>query len=193
MLLAPLLVPLLVLAGCATPPAPPPAAPPPRIPVLAQPRQAIPLAPLANWLDYPATAGDWRWNRDGGQSRASFVGADGGELLALRCERARGLLVVERHGPRLSPATPPTDVLLAEAQTQLSITTTSRVALLAQPLVGPGEARGTEGVAVALPVSDPLLDAMAFSRGRFMVEARGWMPLYLPAWPEVARVVEDCR
>jgi hypothetical protein len=189
-----LLAPFLMLAGCATPPAPPPAAtPPPRIPALAAPRQAIPLAPLANWLDYPATAGDWRWSRDAGQSRASFVGADGGELLALRCERTRGLLVIERHGGRLSPATAPADPLLAEAQTQLSITTTSRVALLAQPLVGPGEPRRTEGLAVALPVGDPLLDAMAFSRGRFMVEARGWMPLYLPAWPEVARVVEDCR
>ena len=189
-----LLAPLLVLAGCATPSAPPPAAaPPPRIPVLAAPRQPIPLAPLANWLDYPATAGDWRWRHDSGQSRASFVGADGAELLVLRCERARGLLVIERRGARLSPATPPADPLLAEAQTQLSITTTSRVALLAQPLVEPDEARGAEALAVALPVGDPLLDAMAFSRGRFMVEARGWMPLYLPAWPEVARVIEDCR
>ena len=121
------------------------------------------------------------------------MGADGAELLVLRCERARGLLVIERRGARLSPATPPADPLLAEAQTQLSITTTSRVALLAQPLVEPDEARGAEALAVALPVGDPLLDAMAFSRGRFMVEARGWMPLYLPAWPEVARVIEDCR
>jgi hypothetical protein len=161
--------------------------------VLSPPRQAIPAAPLANWLDYPATEGDWRWSGSGEQPRASFVGRDGVELLGLRCQRARGLLVIERHGPRLSPPAAATDPVLAEAQTQLSITTTTRVALLAQPLVGPGEARGGEGLAVAVPAGDPLLDAMVFSRGRFMVEARGWMPLYLPAWPEVARVVEDCR
>jgi hypothetical protein len=34
---------------------------------------------------------------------------------------------------------------------------------------------------------------MAFSRGRFMVEAQGMATLVLPAWPEPARVVEDCR
>jgi hypothetical protein len=44
-----------------------------------------------------------------------------------------------------------------------------------------------------LPADDPLLDEIAFSRGRFMVEAQGMAPLVLPAWPEPARVVEDCR
>jgi hypothetical protein len=39
----------------------------------------------------------------------------------------------------------------------------------------------------------PMLDAMAFARGRFAVEAEGLSPLYLPSWPEVARVIEDCR
>lgn len=44
-----------------------------------------------------------------------------------------------------------------------------------------------------LPASDSFLDAIAFNRGRFMVEATGVAPLYLPSWPEVSRVVEDCR
>jgi hypothetical protein len=45
----------------------------------------------------------------------------------------------------------------------------------------------------AIPADDPLLDEIAFSRGRLMVEARGTEPLILPAWPEPARVVQDCR
>ena len=45
----------------------------------------------------------------------------------------------------------------------------------------------------ALPAADPLLDEIAFSRGRFSVEAAGLATLILPAWPEPARVVEDCR
>lgn len=45
----------------------------------------------------------------------------------------------------------------------------------------------------ALPADDPLLDEIAFSRGRLMVEAPGTAALVLPAWPEPARVVEDCR
>jgi hypothetical protein len=45
----------------------------------------------------------------------------------------------------------------------------------------------------ALPAGDPLLDEIVFSRGRFAVDAPGMATLILPAWPEPARVVEDCR
>ncbi len=49
------------------------------------------------------------------------------------------------------------------------------------------------GVSASLPANDPLLDAIGFSRGRFVVEQAGTPPLVLPAWAEVERVVEDCR
>ena len=52
---------------------------------------------------------------------------------------------------------------------------------------------GRRALAAELPSDDPLLDEMAFSRGRFTVEAEGLEPLILPAWPEPARVVDDCR
>lgn len=51
----------------------------------------------------------------------------------------------------------------------------------------------TSGLTASLAASDRLLDAIAFSRGRFMLEAPGNPPLYLPSWPELSRVVEDCR
>ncbi|MEA3003998.1 MAG: hypothetical protein QOH81_2786 [Sphingomonadales bacterium] len=44
-----------------------------------------------------------------------------------------------------------------------------------------------------LPASDPLLDQMAFSRGRFTVAAEGLPMLVIPSWPEAARTIEDCR
>jgi hypothetical protein len=44
-----------------------------------------------------------------------------------------------------------------------------------------------------LPASDPFLDQIVFSRGRFAVEAQGQARLILPTWPEPARVVEECR
>jgi hypothetical protein len=44
-----------------------------------------------------------------------------------------------------------------------------------------------------LPASDRFLDAIAFSRGRFAVEVQGLERLVLPTWPELARVIEDCR
>jgi hypothetical protein len=48
------------------------------------------------------------------------------------------------------------------------------------------------GLQLVMSASDPLLDQIAYSRGRFMLAA-GEQELILPAWPEVSRVVEDCR
>ena len=51
----------------------------------------------------------------------------------------------------------------------------------------------------ALPVggrllaNDPLLDAIAFSRGRFLVSSGSEPILAIPSWPEAARSIEDCR
>jgi hypothetical protein len=46
---------------------------------------------------------------------------------------------------------------------------------------------------VSLDAADPVLDRMAFSRGRFVVEASSQPYLALPPWPEFIRVIEDCR
>jgi hypothetical protein len=51
----------------------------------------------------------------------------------------------------------------------------------------------TGRISAELAMMDPLLDAMAMSRGRFAVTVAGTPSLVLPSWPEVARVVEDCR
>jgi hypothetical protein len=47
-------------------------------------------------------------------------------------------------------------------------------------------------VRAPLAVGDPFLDAIVFSRGRFVVETASSM-LVIPAWPEPARALEDCR
>ncbi|MEJ2457854.1 MAG: hypothetical protein P8Y58_06770 [Novosphingobium sp.] len=74
----------------------------------------------------------------------------------------------------------------ASAPVPMAIRTSdTQRALTALPVAG--------GVAVTLSARDPLLDAMAFSRGRFAVEAAGAPPLYGPSWTEVSRVIEDCR
>ena len=44
-----------------------------------------------------------------------------------------------------------------------------------------------------LSAYDPLLDAMAFSRGRVLVSGGSGAVLALPSWPETARAIEDCR
>ena len=44
-----------------------------------------------------------------------------------------------------------------------------------------------------LAANDPLLDAIAFSRGRFLVSSGTGSVLAIPSWPEAARAIEDCR
>lgn len=49
------------------------------------------------------------------------------------------------------------------------------------------------GAAARLAATTPLLDSMAFTRGRFAVAMPGQPTLYLPSWTEISRVIEDCR
>lgn len=40
---------------------------------------------------------------------------------------------------------------------------------------------------------DGTFDKIAYSRGRFAVEAPGAAPIAVPTWAEISRVIEDCR
>jgi hypothetical protein len=60
-------------------------------------------------------------------------------------------------------------------------------------LTANSQSDGRPMLVATLQARDPLLDAIALSRGRFAVETGGLETLYLPAWPEITRVVEDCR
>lgn len=108
-------------------------------------------------------AADWR---DGPLTPGDWSYADGEARYAgfsLRCDPARRAIVLSRAG----------------AAGPLRLRTT-----YGEHVLAPG---------TALPADDPRLDEMAFSRGRFAIEAAGAVTLVLPAWPEPARVVEDCR
>lgn len=119
----------------------------------------------------PQTPGDWRY-----ESGIARFGAGGNTLFAMACNRAAGTVTLLRTGSAASPV--PMSV----------ITTSIARAMTAQP-VPSGQAQ----LQAALPANDALLDAMAFSRGRFAIDVNGLPSLYLPAWPEVGRVIEDCR
>ena len=164
------LIPLALvamLAACATPR---PVAPPAPLPI---PRPAPPPPPrVADWRDLPQTAGDWRWSIAAGQSRAVFGTADL-PALTLSCDPAARAVTITRAGTAVGPV-------------PLVVTATSQRRVL-------NAAPTTAGIAAVLPARDSLLDAMAFSRGRFMVETPGLPALLVPSWPELSRVVEDCR
>jgi hypothetical protein len=164
-----------LLASCASPP-PPPQRPVPRPRPTYTPPPTPQVRPAPGWRDAPITPGNWRWSRIGGASSARFGEGQNGAALEFRCDRAAGAVLLIRAGS-------------ATDRVPLTVTTTSTARVLtALPLGGPQPA-----IVVSLPVRDPLLDSIIFSRGRFAVEARGFAPIFAPTWPEIARVVEDCR
>lgn len=167
---------LLAVVGC-VPPAPEPSPAPTPAPVAAPPpppAAALPQTTYDNWLDAPVTPGDWAYAaQGGGATQASFGSGPGAPRLTLRCDVATRRVALARMGGFSGPV-------------QLRIRTETAERLL--------EARASGGgVTVELVASDPLLDAIAFTKGRFAVEAAGQETLYVPAFPEISRVIEDCR
>lgn len=164
---------LLLVAGCATE-----RKPPPRPVPTAAPRPVPPPAPVrapADWRDAPATPGDWTY-QSGPVTMARFGTMGTSPLLSLTCDRAGGAIVLNRAGAA------------AGSLPMTIVTTTLTRQFSAMPV-----AAAAPTLAVSFTPRDPMLDAMAFSRGRFAVEVSGLPTLYLPAWPEVGRVIEDCR
>ena len=164
-----------LLAGCATkpPPAPQPATPRPQV---SRPAPPPPPAPAqADWSLLPLSSGDWVYRTEASGSQARFGPANGEASFVLRCEKARRQIVLSREGSSAA-----TQLTLRSSTTARTVPANLRNETLAY-------------VSAILPASDPLLDALVFSRGRFTVEAPGMPMLIIPAWPEPARVVEDCR
>lgn len=156
----------LGLAACVprTAAPPPEPVPPPPPPAPPPPAPEPVPEPQGDWRDVPLTAGDWSL-----QGRTASFGAPGAMVFALRCDAGR--ISLARLG--------------ANGRTLTVRTTYGERALPAS-----GEGNATVATIVA---NDALLDEIAFSRGRFMVRTEGAAPLFLPAWPEPTRIVEDCR
>ncbi len=88
-----------------------------------------------------------------------------GNLIELRCERATRRVQLRRAVPNA----PPSPISIATDTAERTI--------------------AADGW---LDANDPLLDAIAFSRGRIIVSGGGER-LVIPSFPEPARSVQDCR
>ncbi|MFC7537776.1 hypothetical protein ACFQPG_10425 [Sphingomonas sp. GCM10030256] len=117
-----------------------------------------------DWKVAPVTSGTWSYRSVPGGSEAVFQDYRGPQL-TLRCTLATRQVTVVRSG--------------AQPGSALGVLTTS-----AQRSLPPGNT--VSGL-------DPLLDAVAFSRGRFAIQSAGAPLLIVPTWPDAARSIEDCR
>ena len=140
---------------------------------------ATPLPPPpkeANWIDRPQTSGSWSYRQQAGGSTALFGGRVNDALFSITCDRSASRIVLTRA---------------AQARGQATMTIRTETAdrtLSAAPVRGE-----MPGIAASLQAGDPLLDAIALTRGRFAVEMASTSALYLPNWAEVTRAIEDCR
>ena len=182
------LLPLLLsfaVAGCASASAPvaPPGLAASPAPAKASVTPSPVMAPVArDWRDWPLTPGDWVYRRDARGSIALFGRSGADAELTIRCDRIAGQIYLSRRG-RGAPATLPEAAMVATVRTSSTLRS-----LTMQPT------GGTLGyLAIALNPRDTLLDAMGFSRGRFVLEQTGYQTLVVPAWAEILRVTEDCR
>lgn len=157
--------------------APAPAAPAPvarPAPVRAPPPSPVVQAPAQDsWMDAPASAGDWRYTAQGARSEATFWGSDNQPKARLRCIPESNIVILSLPA---SGAAQPLVTIRSETMTRAQV----------------ASVQGREQE-VSFSGDDPLLDAIAISKGRFAVEATGLPPLFLPSWAEVSRVIENCR
>lgn len=160
-------VPLvLALASCAV--VPQAEAPPAPAPVAAPPPPQAAPAPRP-WEDRDLDAGDWRYDEATRSARFIQPGK-AAPLLTMQCDTAGRSMVISAG---LGGGT---------GSLQVQLRTSAGVDQLV--LVGDQ---------VRLDVQDQRLDRIAFSRGRFALEAANGSHLTLPVYAEIGRVIEECR
>jgi hypothetical protein len=143
----------------------------------ALPLPAAALSQVPAQIDLDAVqplSGSWSYQSVQGGSFAAFTDSSATQRLILRCNRASRTVSVIRTGV---PAAAPS----------LTIWTTSDARSV------PSRFDVTRTLTADLRATDPLLDAVAFSRGRFATAAAGAPLLTVGVSPETVRVIEDCR
>lgn len=156
-----------------TPPIQPPAARPVVTPAPA-PAKPVAAQPQGHWTDWPMASGGWVYRSDDRGSIALY-GAQGGDaIVTLRCDKGRGRVYLSRAG--------------SNSGTMTVRTSSTSKAVTAQSTGG-----NPAYAAVEMMPTDPLLDAMAYSRGRIALELSGAQNIAIPVWSEIGRIIEDCR
>ena len=131
-----------------------------------------------NWNDQPQTPGTWFYEREGNETFALFGLSAETPVAIFRCDRVTHQVGIGRFNTKGGNENL---VMRVRTETQQSL-------LTATPKGNVDRLFGVE-----LKASNPLLDAIAITQGRFAIEVEGMEPLYIPAWAEVTRVIEDCR
>jgi hypothetical protein len=137
----------------------------------AAPLAAQPIADQSTALPLPGT---WTYTAGADGGEAVFTDASNQPLLSLRCVRSIRRVVLSKPA---SAASPTLGVWSSTASKSWPATYDAATARLSAQIAN----------------WDPVLDAIAYRRGRFAVAAAGQAPLVVPDWADISRIVEDCR
>lgn len=142
------------------------------------PRPTAPTAPAVQpAYDYGIAnpvAGRWTYGPTTTGSVASFAGSDGRRQLALTCVRSTRRISIARAAAGAAPFL----MVWTSAQSRN---------------VPAGFNPATGLLSADFSAGDKLLDSLAFSRGRIAIGPSNAPALVAPAWPDIIRVIEDCR
>ncbi|MEO8176270.1 MAG: hypothetical protein ABI626_06385 [Sphingomicrobium sp.] len=132
------------------------------------------IGPGSDFTTATVALGSWTYRAVPGGSEARFIDSGGTARLIMTCTKATRRVSISHTS--------------GTASTGLFVWTSSATRTLAARF----EANAMR-VTAELFAQDALLDEIAFSRGRIAVLMAGGLPLVVPAGPEAARTVEDCR
>ena len=118
--------------------------------------------------------GTWAYGPAADGSQAVFRDTAGRAQLTIHCARSQRRITISKPA---SGAAPSIFVWTSSSARSVPASFEPTLARLSAPLTA----------------FDPLLDAMAFSRGRIAASVSGGPALVMPVWSEIARVIEDCR
>jgi hypothetical protein len=131
-------------------------------------------ATIADLTTATPVGGNWSWAQTADGSEATFTDAYSKVQLTVHCTRVTRRVSIAKAASAAAPF--------------LSIWTSSLTRNL------PASFNPATGkLSADLAAFDPLLDAIAASRGRIGVSVSGSAPLVIPPWAEIGRAVEDCR
>ena len=132
------------------------------------------VAPAVDYSTARVAPGLWTYQATTAGSAARFIDSTNTARLVIECTKATRRVTIAHTSATAAPS-----IFLW----------TSSAARSLPARFEPNAMR----VTAELPAFDNLLDGIAFSRGRIAVSMPGAVPLVMPAWPEAARTVEDCR
>jgi len=136
--------------------------------------QAQTTPAIADLSTATPVGGNWSWAQTADGSEATFTDGYSKVQLTVRCTRVTRRVSIAKAASAAAPF--------------LSVWTSSLTRNL------PASFNPATGkLSAELAAFDPLLDAIAASRGRIGVSVSGAAPLVVPPWAEIGRAVEDCR